>query len=102
MSDSRRFILSVLIAAWVLAFVYSFVVFWITPAGGDGHARGWNRVSAYLGWQGIAGMLSVAVWALGRSWPKGGSMRRLTIFPLVLAILHLAAICGVIVWARAT
>ena len=76
-SDARRLWVVILFALWALAFGYAFVAFWITPPEGDGFTRGSNRVLSYLGWQGIAGMIAVAVWGVGRGWPKGRGARSL-------------------------
>ena len=100
MTDGRRLLLTVLMAVWVLVFGYAFVAFWTTAPTGDGFGRGLNRVVTYLGWQGIAGMLAVAIWGVGRSWPKGAGARRLSAVPLALALLHAVAIAAIVAWAR--
>ena len=100
MSDGRRLWVICLFAAWFLTFGYSFVAFWTTPAEGEGFVRGMNRPLVYLGWQGIAGMIAVALWGVGRGWPKGASTRQLTAVPLVLGLLQVAGIIGIIAWAR--
>lgn len=100
MTDGRRLLLTLLSAVWALAFVYAFAAFWTTVPTGEGFVRGTNRVVSYLGWQGIAGMLAVAIWGIGRGWPPGASTRRLSAVPIALALLHVAAIGFVIVWAR--
>jgi len=100
--DSKRLFLTALFAAWVLAFGYAFVAFATTEPGGGGFVRGINRITAYLGWQGIAGMVSIALFAVGRAWPKGAAVRRMSVVPLALAILHVVAILAVILWARSS
>lgn len=100
MTDGRRLWVVILFALWFLAFGYAFVAFWITPPEGDGFTRGSNRVLSFLGWQGIAGMIAVALWGVGRGWPKGAPARRMTAVPLALALLLVAGIIGVIAWAR--
>ena len=100
MSDGRRLLLTGLMALWALAFAYAFVAFWTTAPSGDGFGRGLNRVVTYLGWQGIAGMLAVAIWGVGRGWPKGSSARRLSAVPIALALLHALAIAAIVLWAR--
>ena len=85
--ETRAFWMMVLGTAWVLAWAGSFSVFaWLEPTG-DGFMRGMNRVMAFFGWQGIAAMLSFAVWGLGRNWPPRHSIRRLSLIPVGLALL---------------
>jgi hypothetical protein len=98
-NDTKRLILTVLLAAWVMAFAYAFVHFATVLPTGDGFHRGANRITGYLGWQGIAGLVALAVFAVGRGWPKGSGVRRLTWVPLALALAHVAAIVAVIIWA---
>lgn len=98
--DRRRLLLTVLIAVWLLAYGYSFVAFALTQPDGDGFTRGANRVLQFLGWQGVAGIVAVAVFGVSRAWPKGTAVRRLASAPLGLALLLVAAIAGVILWAR--
>lgn len=100
MSDARRFWVTLLFALWALAFGYAFVAFLTTAPTGEGFVRGSNRVLAYLGWQGIAATLALGLWGAARGWPRGTSARRLSAVPLLLALLHVAAILGVIAWAR--
>lgn len=99
-TDSQRLLLTALFAAWVFAVGYAFFSFATTNPSGDGFTRGMNRVTAYLGWQGAAGMISFALFAVGRGWPKGSAVRRMSVFPLAIAFLHVAAILGVVLWAR--
>lgn len=100
MSDAQRFVMTILMAAWALSFAYAFFSFATTPPTGDGFVRGLNRVTAYLGWQGIAAMLAIAVFAVGRQWPKASGVRRLSRVPLGLALLHVAGILALLGWAN--
>lgn len=99
MSDGRRFLATCLAALWLLAFLYAFVAFWTTPPEGEGFVRGMNKPIVYLGWQGVAGMLALALWGVGRGWAKGSSARRLTSVPLALALLHVVGIVVIFFWA---
>ncbi len=100
--DSNRLFLTVLFAAWVFAFCYAFFSFTTQTPTGDGFTRGMNRITTYLGWQGVAGMLGLAIFAVGRSWPKRSTVRVMSIVPIGLALLHVAAIIGIILWVRAS
>ena len=103
MSDGEnqepRFLLTVFAALWVLAYVYSFVAFATTAAEDIGSTGGMNRITAFLGWQGIAGILAVCLFGVSRSWPKGSSVRRNASVPLVLAVFLILGILGVTFWA---
>ena len=94
-----RFLLTVFAALWVLAYVYSFVAFATTAADDMGFTRGMNRVTAFLGWQGVAGIFAFCLFGVSRSWPKGSNVRRNAAVPLILAILLVLAILGVNFWA---
>lgn len=100
MSDTRRFVLTALYAAWVIVFGYAFVAYSQAPYEGAGFPDGLNKPAVYLGWQGVAGMIAVAVFGLGLAWPRGSGVRRIASVPLILALLHLALIGAVMVWAR--
>lgn len=99
--DGQRFLLTALMAIWLAAFLYAFVSFATSAPTGEGFVRGANRVMSYLGWQGIAGMIAIAVFPVGRRWPKGSAIRTMASVPLGIAVLHILAIVGVFLWARA-
>lgn len=99
MSDGRRFLLMAIYATWVFVFAYAFVAYARAPYAGAGLPDGLNRPAVYLGWQGIAGMLALAVYGIGLGWPKGSTVRALAAVPLVMALLHLLAIGAMILWA---
>ena len=81
-SDGRRLALTASFAAWLMAFVHAFF------AGFDSGFR------LYAGWQGIAAVLAVAVFGIGRAWPSGSAVRRMAAFPLVVAALQAAVLAG--------
>lgn len=99
MSDARRLLLMLVYAAWVIVFVYAFIAYDQAPHEGPGFPDGLNKPAVYLGWQGIAGMLAIAIFGVGFTWPKGSPVRKLTALPLIVALLHLLAIAGVVLWA---
>lgn len=100
MSDGQRFLLTSLYAVWLLVFGYAFIAYDRALVEGAGLSDEANRSVIYLGWQGVAGMLAVAVFGVGRGWPKGSAVRGLATVPLVIAVLHLLALGGVILWAE--
>lgn len=68
-------------------------------ATGDGFTRGLNRVMHFLGWQAIAACLALAAFGVGRAWPAASGPRRVSIWPLRLALLLLVLLVGFYVWA---
>ena len=98
MSDSRRLLLRVMCSLWVFVFVYALVtILGAVPLAG-GFPEGVDRVMVYLGWQGIAGMLAVAVFGIGRGWPRGSSVRGMTTVPLAIASVHVVAVGVFMLW----
>ncbi len=98
--DARRLWLMILLALWLMTFAGSFAAWWLTPTTGDGFVRGMNRVTTFLGWQGIAGMLALGIWGMGRGFPAASPARRLSRWPLGLAGLLVAGLAGLVLWAR--
>lgn len=90
--DGIRLLLTVLFAAWLAAFVFAFVAHGLTVAASE-EAR-----AAFLGWQGIAGILAVAVFGVSRNWPRSAPVRRLALAPILLAGLIVLGIIGTSLW----
>lgn len=99
MSDGKRFLLAVLLAAWAMAFAYSFYAYSSTPADGEGFTRGLNRVGQFLGWQAVAGLLGLASFAVSREAARGSGIRRVAAVPFWIALAFLALILGFYGWA---
>lgn len=97
--DGRRMLLTALGAAWVLAYAYGFVAFATATAEGEGVVRGLDRVGLFLGWQGVAGVIAMAIFGISRAWPRGAAVRWLGAVPLGLAALLVAAILALADWA---
>lgn len=100
-SDNLRLLFTFLFSAWVLVFLYAFVAYARAPYEGAGFPEGLNKPAVYLGWQGIAGMLALAIYGVGRSWSKGKGVRALAAVPIMLATLQVIAILGILWWADA-
>lgn len=100
-SDGQRFLLIALSSLWLTTFVYAFVAFTQTPFEGAGFIDRLNKPAAYLGWQGIAGIFAVAIFAVGLSWQKGSAVRRMSRLPILLAVLQGIAGLGVLYWTGA-
>ena len=90
--DGQRLMLTVLFAVWVVAFAYAFVAY----ANG-----GTEKVSQFLGWQGVAGLCAIAVFGVSRSWPKGSAVRQLALAPVGFAVLVVVAMVVVRIWSTA-
>ena len=99
--DGARLVLTLLFSVWIMAFAYAFYAYVSTAADpSDEHWHGWQRIEAFLGWQGVAGIIAFAVFAVSRKWPHGAAVRRVGAVPLSLAALLVAAILAVVFWAR--
>jgi len=93
-SETRKLLLMALLALWVAAFGYSIIFAATTPTSGDGFTRGMNRITGFLGWQGVAGTLAFACWGVGWSFERGLGIRRISTVPLGMALLVILAIIG--------
>jgi len=94
--ETRALLLMVLMALWLAAYGYSVYYGLRTDPTGDGFTRGLNRVTGFLGWQGVAGILAFACFGVGRSFPKGSDIRRISAVPLGMAV---ALILGLTAWS---
>lgn len=97
-SDGRRFLLIALGAVWLMAFVYAFVAFFSVPQAEIAQAA--SKAEAYLGWQGVASIAAFAIFGVGLAWERGSATRRLSVVPLLLALLQAAAIIVIFSWAE--
>jgi len=99
-NQTRLFLLVAVWALWLGAVIYSVVFLLTEPATGDGFTRGMNRITGFLGWQGVAGTLAVGVWGVGRGFAKGSGARRISAVPLWLALALVLSIVALVVWLR--
>lgn len=97
--DGKSLVLMALLAIWAAAWVFSLVQVFAEPTG-DGFTRGMNRVTGFLGWQGVAGVVALGLWGLGRGFPKGSGVRRISAVPLGIALALALALVGMVIWAR--
>lgn len=97
--DTSRYVLIALYAVWLIVFVYSFFAYAHAPYEGAGFPDGLNKGAVFLGWQGIAAMLALSIWGVGRGWPPGSGTRRISAIPLLPPVLVLMALLGVFAWA---
>lgn len=84
--DRKAMLLMALIALWLAAWGYSLVFLLNTDPDSVGVTRGLNRMSGFLGWQGVAGMIAFACFAVGRSFPKWSGIRRISAVPFGMAL----------------
>lgn len=100
--DGARLLLTVLLAAWVMAYAYS--VFEISATGDITKLLDLDlqhQPSLYfLGWQGIAGIIAVGIYGVSRLWPRGAAARQIGNVPLLLAIVLVAALSAVLVFGQ--
>lgn len=97
--DTRALLLMVLLALWAAAFGYSVYFFLTAAPTGDGFTRGLNRISGFLGWQGIAGMFAIACFGIGRSVPRTSGIRRVSVVPLALVLVLILGVFAIIGWS---
>ena len=95
--DARRFALMALLALWVAAWGYSLVPLFAGVDSGEALLAS-ARVTAFLGWQGIAGMIALALWGIGRGFPKRSGTRRISALPLGMALALLLVLLGSMIW----
>ena len=91
--DGRAFLLMVLLAVWLATYAFSVSLLLVDGGAGAGPAVGGGRIFAFLGWQGIAGLIAFASFAVGRGFPKGSGVRRISGVPLGMAL----AVVGLVV-----
>ena len=89
----------VLYSAWVLTWAGSFASFIVVEPAGSGFTRGLNQLTTFLGWQGVAAMISFAVLGAGRSWPPRHPIRRASLLPIGLALGLAAVIVAMVAYA---
>ena len=77
--DQQRLVLTILYAFWVIVFAYSFVAYSFAPQEGPGFPDGLYKPMAFLGWQGLAGVFAIAVFGVSRAWPRGSSVRNISL-----------------------
>ena len=96
----------VLAAAWLAAVLGSFIAFFMTEPTGDGFVRGFNRITAFLQWQGAAFFLGLISACIFRAFGDRRENRLwwLSHAPfLVSSALWLLLILGfiaIVAWAR--
>ena len=82
---------------WAAAYLWSIsILLWTEPTG-DGFTRGLNRLTGFLGWQFVAGVVAIVVFVIGRRLPKGGR-RWLSRIPLILASLPFVLAVAALAW----
>lgn len=98
-NQATLLILMAILALWAAAWGYSFVFAVSSVAQGDGFTRGLNRITGFLGWQGVAGMLAFACWGVGRGFPAKSGVRRMSAVPLSLALVLIVLVLGMVFWS---
>ena len=93
-----RKILGILLLAWAVAFVGSFIVFWLAPAKWPGLQAGIDRITIFFGWQAVATVLAFACltvrWSTSHTW-----MRRLAAVPAIAVSVLMSALAVLFFWA---
>lgn len=90
--------LMTLLAMWGAAYAFSIWFLLITPAESSGLTGGLSRLSGFVGWQAIAGLIGFAAWGIGWSFPKGSGVRKISGLPLILAAALVIVGIGMVVF----
>lgn len=85
-------------AAWLALFVVSFPVLHLTEPTGAGLARGLNRISAFLAWQGVALLLAIAGAVVARTADSRGvaNVKLPGYMPLAASVVTIVLMLGII------
>ncbi len=96
--DGVRLLLTVLLAGWAMAYAYSLLEVASAESWASYLTLDFQNESSlhFLGWQGIAGVIALAVYGVSRLWPRGAAARQLGNLPLLLAVLLMAALAAVV------
>lgn len=96
--DEVRFLFTLLLTLWLLSYSYSMFALPNLEDARNALAEGsdYSAVSHFLGWQGIAGLLAIAVFGVSRLWKQGAAARQLGNLPILLALLLIAVIAALI------
>jgi len=96
--DGARFLLTALLAFWVMAYAYSLTDLpsLADVRGAEGSGPDFASALHFLGWQGIAGILAFSVYGVSRLWPRGAAARQLGNLPLALAFLLVAVVAAIV------
>ena len=79
-----------LMALWMGAWLISLWA-WILR---EEPSQGISNLQTALGWQGIAGMIAFAIWAVGFGLPSENGVKRLSAVPLGMS----AFVCGLVIF----
>ena len=97
---TRAKLVPLLAALWLVLFLCSFVVFLVIQPTGDSFARGLNRMSAFLTWQGaafvVAMLAAVATRLLGIK--AGKNAKLLGYAPLAVNAVLIAMLVAIIAY----
>ena len=97
--DVRILLLMVLLAAWAVVYGYSIYFLLTVSPQGDGVTRGLNRISGFLGWQGLAGIIAFACWGIGWAFARSSSIRRISAVPMAMALALLMVMVGMVLFS---
>lgn len=96
----------VCLIAWAACVFLGFNAYMTLEADGSGFTRGWNRVSAFLQWQGYGLIAAVAAAISGRTGGATGVQRFASRIPLWLSggffLLLALLFVGAIIYSRVT
>lgn len=97
--QAKLLLLMAMLALWAAAWGYSVIFGLSVVPEGDGFMRGLNRISGFLGWQGVAGIFAFSCWGVGRGFPAGSGIRRISGVPLGMVLALGAVVLAMGLWA---
>lgn len=93
-----RLIFFFAVILWLGIYTWSFSPFILTEPTGDGFTRGMNRVTTFLGWQLLAGLVALGIWRGGRIFERSSAGRWIARLPILLFSLLVLAIAAFFIY----
>ena len=87
-------LLMALLALWLGAYAYSVYHLILTGPRNAATLPHLSGTVGFLGWQGVAGIIAFGCWGVGRSFPRGFGIRRISAVPLGMALAMAMVIGG--------
>jgi hypothetical protein len=96
--ETRTLVLMLLLAGWLLAYGTSIYALLSTPDIAAATLPALKRTVGFLGWQAVAGTIAFGCWGVGRAFPRGSGIGRVSAVPLAMAVALLVVISAMAVF----
>ncbi|WP_172299584.1 hypothetical protein [Pseudoruegeria sp. HB172150] len=97
-STAHRRMVPLLLFAWAIAYLGSFLAFYVTPENDFGFTAGWNRIGVFVVWQFVATVMAALTAVFSRSLPRRDPMRNLALLPIGVLGLSAASLATLFIW----